>query len=288
MALVLGLLSAVTYGAADFMGGVMTRRTSVFAVVVVSQLFGSLVILAALPFFLDATLTREALFWGALSGAAGGAGVAFFYQGLAVGRMSVIAPVTGVEAAVIPVAFGLAAGERPGTLPLLGVLLALVAVALVSSTSSEEIGEVSVPLSRALRLREAGLLHAFAAGLGFGFFFIFLSRAGDDSGIWPLVAARIASIGVVGAVALAARRSMRAERSTLPGIALTGGLDVAANVFYLLASRQGLLSVVAVLTSMYPASTVTLARVVGKERLYRTQLVGLGVAAVGVSLMAVG
>lgn len=287
MGMILGLFSAVTYGAADFMGGYMTRRASVFAVVVISQLFGSLVILAALPFFLDAELTGEALLWGGLAGAAGGAGVAFFYQGLSVGRMTAIAPVTGVEAAAIPVIFGLIAGERPGALPMIGVLLALVAVALISSTpEAAHPGGVKGPL--AARWREAGLLHAFAAGLGFGLFFIFLSEAGEDTGMWPLVGARIASISVVGGVALATRRSMKAERSVLPGIALTGALDVAANILYLLASRRGLLSLVAVLTSMYPASTVVLARFVDKEKLFRTQLVGLAIAAIGVALIAAG
>lgn len=287
--MVLGLLAAVTYGAADFMGGLMTRRVNVFAVVVVSQMFGSLVILAVLPFFLDAQLTSAALVWGSLSGLAGGAGVAFFYQGLSVGRMSVIAPVTGVEAASLPVIFGLLMGERPGTLPLTGVALALVAVALVSSAPGdveEEGGAVLEALSLWANLRRSGLLHAGAAGLGFGLFFIFLSEAGENTGMWPLVAARVASVGVVALAAWGARRSIRAGRSALPGIALTGGLDVAANILYLLASRQGLLSLVAVLTSMYPASTVVLARFVGRERLFRTQLIGLGVAAIGVSLIA--
>lgn len=269
------------------MGGFMTRRANVFAVVVVSQLFGSLVILAALPFFLDASMTGDALLWGSLAGAAGGAGVAFFYQGLSVGRMSVIAPVTGVEAASLPVIFGLLMGERPGTLPLTGVVLALVAVALVS-TAPDDGDAPSRPFSFRDRLGRPGLLHAGAAGLGFGLFFIFLSEAGEDTGMWPLVAARAASIGVVAFAAWAARRSVRAERSALPGIALTGGLDVAANILYLLASREGLLSIVAVLTSMYPASTVVLARFIGKERLWPTQLAGLGVAAIGVALIAAG
>lgn len=286
--MILGLLSAVTYGAADFMGGYMTKRASVFAVVVNSQLFGSVVILAALPFFLDSKLTSGALFWGGLSGLAGGAGVAFFYQGLSVGRMSAIAPVTGVEAAAIPVVFGLLAGERPGMLPMLGVLLALVAVALISSSPSDGVLVSARGSGLASRLRDAGLLHAFAAGLGFGFFFIFLSYAGDDTGMWPLVGARIASISVVAVAALAARRSMKAERAVLPGIAITGALDVAANILYLLASRQGLLSLVAVLTSMYPASTVVLARFVAHEKLWPSQLVGLGVAALGVVLIAGG
>ncbi len=288
MAVVLGLFAAVTYGAADFMGGVMTRRANVFAVVVVSQMFGSLVILGALPFFLDAHLTANALLWGGLSGLAGGAGVAFFYQGLSVGRMSVIAPVTGVEAAALPVIFGLLTGERPGTLPLIGVVLAVVAVALVSLAPEGDVEEVSVPGSSRDPHRRSGLVHAGAAGLGFGLFFIFLGNAGEDTGMWPLVAARAASIGAVALAALVARRSVRAERSALPGIALTGGLDVAANILYLLASREGLLSIVAVLTSMYPASTVVLARFIGKERLWPTQLAGLGVAAIGVTLIAAG
>lgn len=280
MALILGLAAAFTYGAADFLGGHATRRSGVFGVVLLSQLIGSLLFFVAFPFFVDQEPTGRAFVWGALSGLAGGAGVLFFYQALAVGRMSVVAPITGVEAAIVPVAWGLLSGERPTPLSLAGVGLALVAVALVSSAPAP--GEI------AKSGPTAGLRQALAAGLGFGLFFILLSEAGEGTGLWPLVSARAGSLSLVGAAILVTRRAVKPTPGTIPAIAGAGLFDVSANLLYLLASRQGLLSLVAVLTSMYPASTVLLARLVLDERLVRVQVVGLVLAGAGVTLIGVG
>jgi drug/metabolite transporter (DMT)-like permease len=278
MAILLGLGAALTYGAADFMGGLATKRSNEFAVVVWSQVFGSALLLAALPFFLDVPFTLEAFAWGMGSGVGGGLGVLLLYRGLALGRMSVVAPTTGVIAAVVPVLAGLLLGERPSALSLIGVVVALIAVTLVSASPDHAGG----------RQGYSGIREAVGAGLGFGAFFILLSLAGADSGLWPLIGTRTASLGIVTLIALATSRELRPTRGSVRLIAGAGILDVGANLLFLAATRVGLLSLVAVLTSMYPGATVVLARFVLHERLHRLQLVGLVCSALGVALIAGG
>jgi drug/metabolite transporter (DMT)-like permease len=284
MAIALGLLAALTYGAADFLGGVATKTTRVFSVVLVSQILGSALLVIALPFLLDARPTTEALTWGALSGVAGAVGVAAFYQALSEGRMGVIAPITGVEAATVPVVYGLLGGERPSAVALTGVVLALVAVALVSSSSNDP----QVHEDGKDRLLGPGVLAALGAGLAFGAFFILLDRAGDAAGLWPLVGARASSFATIAVAVMVTGSWERPSRGALLPIAGAGVLDVTANLLYLLATREGLLSIVAVLTSMYPATTVVLARITLDERFSRIQIGGLLVAVAGVIAIAVG
>jgi drug/metabolite transporter (DMT)-like permease len=280
LALVLGLAAGLTYGVADFTGGLASRKAPLVTVLLVSQLFGTLLLLAALPFMTVGTPGSSALGWGAAAGLAGAGGVTLLYRGLSRGRMSVVAPVTSVNAASIPVIYGLIIGERPGPIALIGVAIALVAIAFVSRS-----GEV--PEEGRTRLRDdAALLDAIGAGTCFGLFFIFLSFAPADSSMWPLVGARVASLICFVVAALATRSSMRPPTGAIGIVAAAGVLDVAANLLYLLATREGLLSLVAVLTSLYPAATVILARVVLRERLVRIQLVGLALAGTGVVLIA--
>ncbi|MDQ3752264.1 MAG: DMT family transporter [Actinomycetota bacterium] len=286
MGIVFGLAAALIYGAADFVGGLVSRRTNVLSVVLFSQLWGTGPLLLAVPFF-GGAVGREDLAWGAAAGLAGAAGIVFLYRGLSIGRMTVVAPTTAVEAATIPVIFGLAGGERPSAVALAGVALALPAVALVSSSPRGGPGDTAGHGGVEGRL-PPGLLDGLAAGLAFGFFFISLERTGSGSGLWPLVMARATAVVCVGTAALLTGRSLRPSPGTTRSIAAAGGLDVLANILYLLASRRGLLSLVAVLTSLYPASTVLLARVVLRERLWRVQAAGLVLAAVGVGLIAAG
>lgn len=289
MGIVFGLLAAATYGGADFLGGRVSRRADVFTVVLISQLIGAAPLLVVIPFFLDVDPTLRAVSWGAAAGLGGGAGVLLLYRGLAIGRMSVIAPVTGVVAAAAPVIFGLVTGERPGPLALIGVAVALMAVALVSAAPPPTGEEDDVDLDATVRpWRTSGVPMALGAGLAFGAFFILLDAAGDDSGVWPLIGMRTSSLALVAVIAVALRRPWRPPAGTLSLIAGAGVLDVSANVLYLLATRHGLLTLVAVLTSMYPASTVLLARFVLKERLVRTQMVGLVLAAASIVLIVVG
>lgn len=274
-AVILATACAVVYGTADFFGGLASKRTQVLSVVVLSQIAGLALILGLLP-LLPGVFSDRALFWGLAAGLSGAAGLALFYRALATGVMSVVAPTTAVTSAALPVVFGLATGERPGVWALVGVALALGSVLLVSRDTSPG-GRASL----------GALLTALAAGAGFGGFFILLAMAPGDAGLWPLVGARLSSVSMVVLVALAARRSLRPGAGSLPIILAAGVLDMVANVLYLLAQRQGLLSLVAVLVSLYPASTLLLARQVLGERLGGVQVVGVACALGAVALIAV-
>ncbi|MEV5554457.1 DMT family transporter [Nonomuraea wenchangensis] len=277
-AVILATACAVVYGTADFFGGLATRRTQVLAVVALSQLAGLALVLVLLP-VLPGTVGGPALLWGLAAGLSGAAGLALFYRALATGVMSVVAPTTAVTSAALPVLFGLATGERPAFWALVGVVLALGSVLLVSQDRS--VGGEKVP--------SAGLATALLAGAGFGGFFILLAMAPADAGLWPLVGARLSSVTAVTLVALAAGRALRPRdgAGALRVIVAAGVLDMVANVLYLLAQRQGLLSLVAVLVSLYPASTLLLARRVLGERLNGIQVTGVACALGAVALIAV-
>ena len=288
MAVIFGLAAALTYGAADFLGGLATRRTRVLTVVLLSQIAGSFFLALCVPFFTDVPATGRALMWGAISGVAGATGVAIFYQGLAIGRMGAVAPITGVGAATIPILFGLLTGERPGPLALTGVVLALVAVGLISA-STEAAEPTTAPRPGRLEgWMDTGVAHALASGVAFGVFFILLDNAGEDTGMWPLLGVRAGSMVTIAVALLLTRAWDRPPRSSAAIIVGSGLLDVSANLLFLLAAREGLLSIAAVLTSMYPASTLLLARLALKERFEKIQVVGLAVAVAAVTAIALG
>jgi drug/metabolite transporter (DMT)-like permease len=277
MAVLLALASAATYGAADFLGGLSSRRAPAVAVTLVSQAAGLVVLLGAVA-VLGGAPTRADLAWGAASGLAGGAGLLLLYRGLAGGTMSVVAPITAVCAAAVPVGAGLAMGERPSALALTGVVVALLAIVLVSREEAPAAAPRG-PVTAAVRT-------ALLAGVAFGLFFVLLGRTGDDAGLWPLVAARGGSIALLAVIGQVAGEPLRVPRAALGGVLAAGILDMTANVLYLLAVREGLLSLVAVLSSLYPASTVLLATVVLRERLHPVQRTGLAAAAAAVALIA--
>jgi drug/metabolite transporter (DMT)-like permease len=281
VAVALGLLAAVAYGSADFIGGLVSRRNGAIRVVLLSQIFGLLLMLPTIPFLTDRGPDAAEIWWGAGAGIAGGTGVLFLFRGLTIGRMSVVAPITGIVAPAVPVIVGLARGERPGILGAIGVALALVAVWLVSR-AAEPVDELAEPAAE--KVRPAGIVEALGAGLGFGAFFVLLDQAGagSDTSLWPLIGTRFGSIGLVLILALATGTKPRPAAGTGPGIAASGALDVAANGFYFVAAQEGLLSLTAVLTSMYPGMTVLLARAFLGEHLQRSQLVGLLAGATGV------
>lgn len=280
MAVFLGLAAALSYGAADFVGGLSSKKANVFIVVLVSQLAGTVLLVALFPWVNDSDATLRALAWGGAAGLGGGVGVVLLYRGLARGRMSVVAPITAVEAAALPVLVGLVTGDRPGAIALAGVAVAMVSVVLVSSTPHDTGRDPSgVP---------AGVPEAIGAGGGFGLFFVFLAHAGHDTGAWPLIGTKLVSVAFVAIMIAITRPSWVMSRATLRTVLVAGFLELSANVLYLEGSRRGLLSIVAVLTSLYPASTVLLARVVLKERLSRLQAIGLLCAVTGIVLIATG
>lgn len=277
MAVLLALASAVVYGAADFCGGLSTRRASEFAVVVVSQAAGLAALLLLLP-WLGGSPQPVDFLWGAAGGIAGSAGLIIFYRALADGVMSVVAPVTAVAAAAVPVLFGLALGEHIPWWTGLGIALALVAVVLVAAEEG---------LSSLRRARPTSLVPALVAGAAFGLFFVLLDRTHDGAGLSPLVGARGASVALVILIALARKRSLRVPGAALPLVFLAGVGDMAANALFLLATQQGSqLAVTGILASLYPASTVLLAQFVLREKLVSTQVAGLVSAAGAVVLIA--
>lgn len=279
----LALGSAVLYGSADFFGGLTARRANTMATVFVSQSVGLLLLLLVLPFLPASSVSSDDWMWGFVAGLSGGIGVALLYRALALGAMAVIAPTTAVIAAIIPVLFAFALGERLRLLTWSGIALALLAIALVSRPASQN-PEPGQPKSRAL---PPGLGLALLSGVAVGLFFLSLARTTMNAGMWPLVAARIASIILFGSIALVTGRTLFMSR-TAAATAVTGGaLDMAANALYMIAARIGPLSIVVTLASLYPASTVLLARVVLGERLGAIQIGGI-VCALAAVLIIVG
>jgi drug/metabolite transporter (DMT)-like permease len=277
MAAVLALSAAVAYGVGDFLGGVASRRVPPTAVVLWSHVVG-LILLVALAPVVGGDLTPRALAVGAAAGLVGGVGIALFYRALAVGSMSVVAPIAALLSAAVPVLAGLGGGERPSGAALAGIALALGAIVLVSR-------EPSGAAPRPHRWQVLGL--ALVAGTGFGLFFVAVGHAGDDVGLWSLVGARVASVTLFAGLG-AARVTSATPPAGAAGAAVGAGvLDVVANALYLLALDHGLMSVVSVLTALYPASTVLLARYVLGERLSPVQRTGLGIAGAAAVLIAV-
>ena len=276
MSVILALASAVVYGASDFLGGLSSRRAAVLGVVVLSQLSGLVALLALLP-WLGGPVGAADLAWGAAAGLAGATGLMVFFRALATGVMSVVAPVTAVTAAAVPVVVGLIGGDAIGPAAAVGILLALVAVVLVSAEGG---------LSALRTARPTSLVPALAAGVTFGVFFVLLDRISADAGITPLAATRLASIVLVLLIAGAGRRPLRVGRAALPLVVASGLGDMTANALFLLATQQpGQLAITGVLASLYPVSTVVLAQLVLRERLAGVQVAGLGTAVAAVVLI---
>jgi drug/metabolite transporter (DMT)-like permease len=285
MAAVLALLSAVTYGAGDPLGGLAARRLPPAAVALRSNVIGLVGLVAVAPLFDAPEVVARDIAYGMGGGVVGGVGLLLLYRGLAAGTMSVVAPITAVLAAIVPVVFGLVDGERPSGIALSGIPVALVAIALLSRDGSDHESE--------RRTTPAVVMTALGAGLGFGLFFVSLDKTGDDAGLWPLVAGRTASVAMFAIVALlvvsARVGSDAARRGTTPRLLLVCGLcDSGANALFLLATHEGLLSLVAVLGSLYPASTVALATTFTHERLTRTQIAGVVLAFAAVVAITAG
>jgi drug/metabolite transporter (DMT)-like permease len=281
MAALLALASAIFFGVSDFTGGIAARRAPAIAIVLVSNTL-SLVLAVLVVGVLPGSSYRGAdVAWGAAAGAVGLFGVVLLYRGLAIGPMSVVAPLTAVLAALVPVVVGTARGERPGVHAVAGVVLALPAMVLIGGGSAE---------GGAPRVRPAALVSALCAGFSFGGFYVLLAQTGPSGGAWPLVGQRAAAVAILLALSVVARvrRVPVLPRGRMLGLAIVAGLtDFMANLAYVLATHRGLLALVAVLSSLYPATTVLLARVILRERLDRRQLSGLTLAAAAVVLIAV-
>jgi len=269
----LSLGAAAIWGGGDFAGGIATKRANVFRVVAGAHACGLLLMLVL------AWLTREpippssSLVWGAIAGVTGAFGVASLYKGLAVGHMAIVAPVASVITAVLPVLIGLITEGMPDRFQLLGFVVALVSIWLVARPD----GEID---------SHRGLGLAVVAGIMFGLFLVSGKQAGHDGLFWPLVVARAASTLLMLLIVAFSPSDPRPLRPVFIPILLSGLFDTGANAFYIAATRHGRLDVDAVLSSLYPASTVILARVLLKERISRMQTVGIVGALVAVALIS--
>lgn len=291
MSVVLALSAAVVYGSADFLGGLATRRRAALTVAFGAQAAGLVGLLLALPLLGPATVTPRDVGLGALGGIFGAAGLVLLYRSLAQGPMSVVAPVTALAASVVPILAGFLLGERPEGSALAGMAIALVAVVLITREGSDAAVpaglEVEIPVRR--RAGPAVVGAALLGGSLFGLFFVCLHGTGDDAGLYPLLGARLASVPLLGLLALSRGEALRTglrERGAALVLA-SGVLDMAANVLYLVALRHGLLAVVSAVTGLYPAATILLAQTMLDERMRRTQLAGLLVGGLAAVLVAV-
>lgn len=273
MAVLLSLVAALAYGLSDFIGGLASRRTSAWPVAFVGAVaaFVGAVVLALL---VDGSPTRADLVWGALAGVGSGAGGAFLYRGLAAGRMGVVAPISAVGAALLPVCVGVATGERPEILVWLGIAAAFPGIWLVSREPGDG-GDFA-----------AGILDGVLAGVGFGLLFSTMGQVPDEAGFAPLAVAQgVAVVGVALTATLLGGRWVPYDVSQAWGVA-AGALATAAVVAFLLATQTGLLTVASVVTSLYPAITIALAAAVLRERIHASQGVGLVLCGLAVGLVA--
>ncbi len=317
MAALLAIASATTFGFADFLGGLASRRTHVLVVAALSQFAGLAVLAVVLPLS-GVAPTAAAMWWGAAAGVAGAGGLVFYFRALAIGPMGVTAPVAAVVGAALPIGVGVAMGERPGPMAVVGIALGVVAVALASrpgpddDASADTIDtvtnatdtshcpargtgsragvdtsalDVSGDGSTSPTGLRAGLVAALVAGLAFGAFFVTLDAAPDTAGLWPLLGARITGLMLL--ATLLGRLRPAGPDARAIGVGLVSGLlDMVANVLFLLATQTGMLVLVAVLTSLYPVGVVLLARTVLRERLAPTQWVGIGAALMATIMIA--
>jgi drug/metabolite transporter (DMT)-like permease len=273
MAVLLSLAAAVAYGLSDFVGGLASRRTSAWPVAFVgtaAALVGAVVLTTAT----DGAPTRTDLAWGVLAGIGTGVGGAFLYKGLAAGRMGVVAPISAVGAALLPVAVAVATGERPALLVWLGIAAAVPGIWLVSREPGGS-GDLA-----------AGIVDGVLAGLGFGLLFAAMGQVPEEAGFAPLAVAQAAGLVCVAVTASAlGARWMPHDPSQAWGV-VAGVLSTVAVVAFLLATQTGLLAVASVVTSLYPAITIALAAVVLRERVHRSQGLGLLLCGVAVGLVA--
>jgi len=272
----LGLAAAIAWGAADFSGGMATKRASAYGVVIGGEAVG-LAALLVLAFLTGEPLPPvEHLALAGLAGIGGGFGLILLYRALASGQMSVAAPISAVLAAAIPVLVNAAGQGLPDPLVLAGLLLALLAIGLIARGEGGD---------QPARLRLEHIRLPLIAGIVFGLFFVLLHQASQESLFWPIIATRLASITFLIGFASLTRQSWTPQRALWPLIALCGLLDTAGNGLYVLSGQLGRMDVAAVLSSLYPAATVALAWLVLKEHIARPQMVGIFSALVAIILI---
>jgi len=290
---VLALAAAFAYGLSDFLGGLAARRLHYLAVVLLATAAAAAVTLVAAIGTPAIRIDGVSLAWGAAAGLGSALGGMVLYRGLGRGRMAVVAPLSALGAAILPILVGVLVGDRPSATAWSGIAIALPAIWLVSRPAEETPTEPRDVPPAARRRIDPDVVDGLLAGAGFALLFIGLDAAGDSAGLWPVVASEIAALVVLSVIALAAGtvrtlRSGRPSGSTVVLAVVAGSLSGAAASAYFLATHDGLLSVVAVLASLYPAVTVVLAALVLREAIGRWQLAGLAAAGVAIALIVAG
>lgn len=273
LSIIYGILSAFTWGAADFIGGIATKHTAAYRVLFLAE------IASLIPFIALALITHETfpplvdMFWGAFASLIGLAGLTILYRALADGKMSTTAPISALLAAFVPVIFGLFTLGVPRFTTIIGFGLAFIAVWLISQTDSTN-----------WRLNFADLRLPLLSGIFFGFYFVFINNATQHAFFWPLVSARSAGFIAFGLYALLTRQPALPPHDLWGYSAINGIIDIAGNAFYVLAAQSGRMDVAAVLGALYPASTVFLAWIFLKEKISRVQALGIALAFVAIAL----
>ena len=274
-AIALALAASLAWGVGDFLGGLSSRRLSALTVLALSEAAGLAAVAIAVAARGDPTPNGEALVLAAAAGIGGVVGLGALYRGMAIGAMAVVAPIS-TAAAVIPVVYGLARGERPSPLQLVGSAAVLLGVAATSYTRAAEGARIA-----------AGAGLALVAALGFGWYFVFIDGASDDGVLWAVLVSRAVAT-LLALAAAGARATLRLPRRAMPVVAAIGLFDVGANVLLAAALTKGYVSIVAVLASLYPVVTVALAITVLHERPARVQALGIAVALGGVAVISAG
>jgi drug/metabolite transporter (DMT)-like permease len=275
-AVTFGLFASLSWGVSDFSGGLATKRAAVMGVVTVAHMIGLVLMITLAILTNEVFPSDEDLIWGGLAGLAGLIGIAALYRALAVGRMGLAAPTAAVLSATLPAFVGILLHGLPALLQLAGFGFGLVSLWLAS-------------YSRHMLRETGGLGLAVLAGVGFAGFFILIDRIDSETVFWPLAAARFASATVMVAAMLVSRRNwMPRGKQLWTFVVLAGLLDAGGNVFFALATQAGRLDIAAVVSSLYPAVTVLLARIVLKEQVSRVQALGVVTALIAISLIALG
>jgi len=270
---ILGLLTAVLWGGGDFCGGLATRKASVITVLLLAETSGLLLLITLGLAWHEPWPTAHTVGWSMAAGFSGVLGLAALYQALAVGKAGVVAPISAILAAALPVLFTVLTTGLPAPLQLFGFGLAFVAVWLVAQ-SDESGGTI------------AGLRLALLAGCGFGGFYILINQAGNESTFWPVAVARLVALVPLLGIAFYRRLSVRPTRSIIVIAGLSGLLDAGANATFVLASQSGRLDVAAILSSLYPATTVLLSWLLLGERITWVQRTGVLAALAAIALIA--
>ncbi len=285
MSVIFALVSALSYGVSDFLGGLFSKKSSPWQIAVVGQA-SSAVFAFIFGLIITGTVTQADWLWALGGGIGAGVGAAFLYRGLSSGRMAVVAPISAIGSALLPVAVGVALGDRPSVLAVVGIILALPAIYLISKVTEHHIHTTGDTQDGAAP--RGGVLDGVLAGLGFGSLFVLIGQVDADAGLMPIAAMQVAAVVAVVVLAVALREPwVPRDRSSLPALTM-GPLGALATGAFLLATHEGLLSIVSVIASLYPATTVVLAAVILRERIHRMQGVGLGLAAIAVTLVAIG